>query len=119
MIENITLGELALGIAFLVSLITGGLFLHGQLKKYIGNQLKDEFQGIYGRLDKIDDRLNDVDKEATKNYLVTFLSRVERDVQVDEIELERFYEQFAHYEKLNGNSYIKQKVSKLQTEGKL
>lgn len=117
--ENITIGELSLGIAFLVSLISGGLFLHGQLKKYIGSQLKDEFQGINDRLDHIDGRLDVVDMEACKNYLVQFLSRVERDIAVDEIERERFYEQFAHYEKMGGNSYIKQKVNKLQAEGKL
>ncbi len=117
--ENITLGELSLGIAFLVSLISGGLFLHGQLKKYIGSQLKDEFKGINDRLDEIGGRLDVVDMEACKNYLVQFLSRVERGVDVDEIERERFWEQFAHYEKMGGNSYIKQKASKLQAEGKL
>lgn len=117
--ESLTIGELSLGIAFLVSLISGGLFLHGQLKTYIGNQLKDEFKGINDRLDHIDGRLDVVDMEACKNYLVSFLSRVERDIQVDEIERERFYEQYAHYEKMGGNSYIRQKVNKLQTEGKL
>lgn len=117
--ENLTLGELSLGIAFLVSLISGGLFLHGQLKKYISGQLKDEFAELNQRLDHIDGRLDTVDMEACKNYLVTFLSRVERDIAVDEIERERFWEQFAHYEKMGGNSYIKQKVNKLQAEGEL
>ena len=117
--ESLTLGEISLGIAFLVSLISGGLFLHGQLKKYISGQLKDDFAEVNNRLDKIDGRLDIVDMEACKNYLVQFLSRIERDVPVDEIEKERFYEQFAHYEKIGGNSYIKQKVNKLQAEGKL
>ena len=57
--------------------------------------------------------------QACKNYLVSFLSDVEKDELTDEIERERFWEQYQHYTEHGGNSYIKRKVEKLKSEGKL
>ena len=57
--------------------------------------------------------------ENCKNYLVTFLAACERGQAHDEIELERFHEQLSHYQAIGGNSYIKDKVMKLQNAGKL
>lgn len=64
-------------------------------------------------------KIDAVDLENCKNYLVTFLASCERGEAHDEIELERFHEQLEHYKKLGGNSYIHAKVEKLKTNGKL
>lgn len=57
--------------------------------------------------------------QACKNYLVSFLSDVEKNHPIDETERERFWEQYQHYTEHGGNSYIKRKVEHLQSEGKL
>lgn len=46
--------------------------------------------------------------------LVSFLAGVEQGEAVDEIQTQRFYEEYEHYVNRGGNSYIKQKVQKLK-----
>lgn len=70
-------------------------------------------------LEPVVKQITSVDIENCKNYLVRFLADVDRGEQIDEIERERFWEQFEHYGKIGGNSYIKSKVEHLQKEGKL
>jgi hypothetical protein len=67
----------------------------------------------------IEKKIDSVDMEHTKNYLVRFLAEVERSQEHDEIEIERFHEQYEHYIKIGGNSYIKAKVEKLKGAGML
>lgn len=64
-------------------------------------------------------RIDNVQLLSDKNFLVSFLARVEKNLIVDEVEKERFYEVYKDYRELGGNSYIAHKVEKLQKEGKL
>ena len=57
--------------------------------------------------------------ENCKNFLVSFLARCDRGEYIDEIEKERFWEQYEHYRELGGNAYIGNKVESLRKEGKL
>jgi hypothetical protein len=57
--------------------------------------------------------------DNAKNYIVPFLARVERGEPVDNIEVERFHEEYKYYRDHDGNSYIKSRVEKLQSAGKL
>lgn len=61
--------------------------------------------------------LRKVDMESTKNYLVMVLSDIEKGKKMDEIESERFWEQYRHYVDAGGNSYIKRRVEKYKDEG--
>ena len=64
-------------------------------------------------------RIDNVQLLSDKNFLVSFLAKVENNLIVDEVEKERFYEVYKDYRELGGNSYIAHKVEKLQKEGKL
>lgn len=64
-------------------------------------------------------RIDNVQLLSDKNFLVSFLARVENGLIIDEVEKERFYEVYKDYRDLGGNSYIAHKVEKLQKEGKL
>ena len=64
-------------------------------------------------------RIDNVQLLSDKNFLVSFLARVENGLIIDEVEKERFYEVYKDYIELGGNSYIAHKVEKLQKEGKL
>lgn len=89
------------------------------LKKYLTTVIKTELEPIKQKLDEVTADLDKVDLNSCKNYLVRFLSDIEQGNPVDEIEKERFYEQFEHYERVGGNSYIHSKVDKLRQKGLL
>lgn len=128
--ESITLGDIAAGVAFLVGLIGGIIAFRRNLKTLLQGLLKDELASLKNDITSVKDdlskeissikkELSDVDMEACKNYLVRFLADVEQGKAIDEIELQRFWEQFDHYEKRGGNSYIHQKVEKLRSKNYL
>ena len=111
------------GLVFLITTLAGLIgacaTIYGYLKKGIDKLFEVQLQKIEKRLDAVDEHIADVDINATKNYLVQVLSDVEQGAPFDEIEKERFYEQYQHYQNVGGNSYIKRKVETLQNEGKL
>ena len=119
--ENITLGQIGSAVAFVVALITGVGYISSRMKKFISTAMDDQMKDIDKRFDDIDTKmdglsatLNVVDMESCKNYLVQFLSEVERGQLIDAIEKERFWEQYEHYQKIGGNSYIKRRVEELR-----
>lgn len=117
--QNITLGQIATAVAFFVALITGVGYLLKQVKTGIQSALKTEFKPINDKLSSIEARLDSVDMESTKNYLVSVISDVDKGIAMGEVEKERFYEQYQHYTKIGGNSYIKKKVDQLEKEGRI
>ena len=117
--EQITVGEVGLTITFLVGLIGGIGYLRNHLKEWIASALKEELGSIEKKIDKMQEQINEVGKDARKNFLVARLSDAERGNEWDEVERERFWEQYDVYCKNGGNSYIKDKVNKLKLERKI
>ena len=117
--EAITLGQVALAVTFLVGLISGISYLRIHLKDWVGQSVKDQFVQMDEKIDDINRRLNDVDMENCKNFLVSVITEVEKGGWLHEVERERFWEEYEHYMKLGGNSYIKRKVEQLDEAGKL
>lgn len=124
--ENITLGQIAVALAFIVGLATAFAYLHKLVKGWISKSLKEEFEEVNKKIDGLSkdfgdlkNQLNVVDIESCKNYLVAFLADVDKGMPIDEIERERFWEEFHHYESKGGNSYIHRKVEQLKAENKL
>lgn len=107
--ESITLGQVSLAITFIVGLISGIGFLSQSTKRWISAAMKEQMSELTRRLDQ-------VDMESTKNYLVSYLSDVENGKVPGEIEKQRFYEGYQHYEAIGGNSYIKHKVDELKAK---
>lgn len=99
--EQITLGDIAAWAGFAVML---------------GGSVAAIIKGVKKVVEKL---LLPLSLDNAKNYLVPFLSKVERGEPVDEIELERFHEEFQFYVSHGGNSYVKSRVEKLQKAGKL
>lgn len=119
--EQITLGQIGIAVGFLVALIAGVKTLKTSIKDWLKSALKEQFDGVNRRFDELDTkqtavikRLDTVDIENCKNYLVTFLAEVARGEMKDETEMQRFWEEFEHYQSLGGNSYIKNKVEELK-----
>lgn len=113
-----TLGYMAEIVIFLGGLIAGLTYLYATLKKWLTKVFEEQNTEMKKRLDEIDNRLDTMDKETTKNYLVQFMSEVKRGEIINETERQRFYEQYHHYVKeLDGNTYIKTEVENLQKKG--
>lgn len=65
------------------------------------------FEPIYKKIDKIDEN-------QCRNFLVDFLSDIEKGIEKDEVQIKRAYEVYEHYTKdLHKNSYIHDKWEKL------
>lgn len=117
--QNVTLGEFSGWITLIAGLIIGTGAIYKALKNIITKMLETEFENVNKKLDDLNERIETVDVETCKNFLVARLAELEKGLQMDEIEKERFYEQYDHYKEKGGNSYIKRKVDAMETEGKL
>lgn len=118
--KDLTLEQISIAIIFLVGLI-GGVVALG---KYIVNALKlafkDDFKGINDKIDELTLSIKKTDKNATMNYLVRCIDDIDRGIKLESASKQRFYEQCEHYIKdLEGNTYIKKEIDKLEKEGKL
>lgn len=118
-LQEISLGQIAVCITFLLGLI-GGI---GQIKKIIESAIKSatkpELDAINAKLEALDVKTDKQDLENVKNYLVLVMSDIERGERLDEVEVSRFEEQYEYYTKKGGNSYIHRKYNKLKSEGKI
>ncbi len=113
------LGDVGSLIATIAAIISSCAGIYVYIKKALKTLFKTQTTDLQERLDKQEKAINRVDMENCKNFLVSFLSRVDREQEVDEIERERFWEQYEHYLSLGGNSYIKNKVETLCKKGVL
>lgn len=117
-------------LGLIASIITSSGVIGGALL-YIGKKILNKtLKPFSDKIDKLEEarieqhadtikRIDNVQLLSDKNFLVSFLARVENNLIVDEVEKERFYEVYKDYRELGGNSYIAHKVEKLQKEGKL
>ena len=103
-----TISELSTYLAMLVALGGSIAAIVAGVKKAIKPMLKP-----------LEEKIDAVDMETCKNFLVHILAEIEHGGDMDEIEIERFREVMEHYTKLGGNSYIKAKIKRLEEAGKL
>lgn len=124
--ETWTLGQMAGSLALLVAIIAGVQSLKKNIKTWLEEALKTRFDAIDKqnekillKIDNVDKKVDKVDTENCKNYLVTFLAEVRRGEVKDSIEFQRFWEEYDHYVSKGGNSYIREDVEDLKTKGLL
>ena len=68
MLENITLGQIAAVIAFIVALYGGIKYLKKEVKDAISEMLKDEFKSVDDKLDNDNKRINELEKQNMFMY---------------------------------------------------
>lgn len=116
---NITVNEIATGLALLAGIIASVIYLTKQLKDWIEKLLDSKFRTLNLRIDSIEQKIDKVDMETCKNFLVRFLADAENGGPLLEQEKERFWEEYGHYIESGGNSYIKEWTEKLKKKGYL
>lgn len=127
-VQNLTLGEIAIALAFIVGLYGSIKHIKKVIKEAIENvvstslktALDAEFKTTNKKLDDVQASVKKLDVYTTKNFLVRYLADIERGEVIFESEKQRFWEEYDHYtDELKENSYIKEWVARLKEEGKL
>ena len=117
--SNITLGDIATALAFIVAL--GGSIgaVVKAIKKALQGMFDEQTKSINERLDKSDKAIAKLDMDNCKNFIVQTLSSAERGTVLTKEELIRLSEEYDHYTGEGNNSYIVEWHDKLKREGKL
>ena len=105
--DDITLGQISNLMLWVIGFGTATLTIVKAVKSTIAKSFEP-----------IDKKIDNVDLNSTKNFLVRCIADLDKE-GMDAVTRMRFYEQFEHYQKLGGNSYIRDEVERLKKEGKL
>ncbi len=102
-LENVTLGQISDILLFLAEFVGVIVTIIIAMKKILNKQLNP-----------ITDKIDKLDTNQCRNYLVDFLADIEQGIKKDETQVKRAYEVYDHYSKdLKGNSYIHDKWERL------
>lgn len=119
-VKNLTLLDISVIVLFIVGLIKGVQELKKAIKEFLQKLLEDQFKEVNDKLDGMQTSIRKLDKQECKNFIVRYLADVERGDYIYESEQYRFWEEYDHYiNDLHENSYIKEWVARLKSEGKL
>lgn len=117
--DNITIGQITATITFIVAFLGGVKYLLESMKKIIDKALKPTNDKIDVIEKKLTEEMKRIDINATKNFLVTNIDEIKKGTDLDGITKQMIYEQYEHYQKLGGNSYISSEIERLRKEGVL
>lgn len=116
--ENITLGEIAKEMSFLIGIIGSVIYLKKGTIKGITNVIDEQLSPIKTEIETLK-------QETSKNYLDSIKTELINLMELaDKREISpeqkmRLYELYDYYSSHGGNSYIHTKWEKLKKEGKL
>lgn len=118
MVENITLGEIAKGLAFVVSLIGSVVYLKKGTIKGLSKVIDNQLEPIKAEIKGLKEETSKNNLSSIKTDLINLMELADK----KEISLEqklRAYELYDFYSEHGGNSYVHDKWEKLKKEGKL
>lgn len=129
-IEQLTLGQILIALTFIVGLVAAIQNLKKNIREGLDKMMKDRFDkidenqkkmsvDIQKNQESLSKEIHRVSMENCKNYLVTFISEAARGEIKDEVETQRFWEEYEYYIKNDGNSYVKERVEQLKAKNKL
>lgn len=119
MIKDITFEQIAFAMTFLAGFFGGIGYFYKNIKKWLEDIIGKQFEPFQETMTNLDTKINLVDMESCKNYLVRCLGDFEHGNPLSEVEQERFWEEYRHYLEIGGNSYIERRVEKLKADNKL
>lgn len=117
--QDLTLGAIGGGLVFLIGFIAAWKSLKNAMKENLEELLEDKFDSIDENLDAVNKKLTRVGLGSCKNYIVPFLAFVERGGSPSEVERQRFWDAYEAYTENGGNTYIQDRVARLQKKGLL
>ena len=102
-LSNLTLGNFAEALVFITGLLGSIAYLKANIHKWV--------------LGDIDKKLEAIQMESCKDYLVQNIGNMERGVKLSQTEIQRFYDRYKIYGDLGGNGYIRSEVEALEEKG--
>ncbi|MCI9247404.1 MAG: hypothetical protein HFJ30_09985 [Clostridia bacterium] len=107
--ENITL--IIISIATLLNAVLAIYNFVSKIRNGSKNVIDKKFQIA---LSPLEQKIDKIDENQCRNFLVDFLADIENGVEKDEVQIKRAYEVYEHYTNdLHKNSYIHDKWEKL------
>lgn len=127
--ENITLGQVAGALAFLVLLVGNIKSLIKDFKNPIDKRLEKILEPINKKIDDLEKKLDDMEKEhmkklsnieleSIKNDLVNYMNLADKGMVTLKTKKD-MYVLYDEYRKHGGNSYIHDEWKRLKKEGKI
>lgn len=116
--ENITLGEIAKTLAFIVGIIGSIMYLKKGTIKGLSKVINEELNPIKKEIKEIKEETTKNNLSSIKTDLINLMELADRQIISIEQKM-RAYELYDYYGKHGGNSYVHDKWEKLKKEGKL
>lgn len=123
------LGKLNDNILIIVGLITSLIFLATQIRNlktslisFTKKIFEDEFDAVHSDIKALSEKIDSVEQNATRNFLVRCITDFDNGTRVSEAVKIRFWDEYDRYtdpKGMNQNSYIKTNVNRLEKEGKI
>lgn len=116
--ENITLGEIAKTLAFIVGIIGSVLYLKKGTVKGLSKVINEELEPIKKEIKEVKEETAKNNLSSIKTDLINFMELADKRTISTEQKI-RSYELYDYYSQHGGNSYVHDKWEKLKKEGKI
>lgn len=112
--DEITLGQMRNFLLWVIAFGTAIITVVRAVKKAVNSAFEPMNKKIDALQESLTKQIEQVDQNATKNYLVQTLAQIDRNGEIDGVSKARLYEQYEHYVKQGGNSYVKDEFERLK-----
>lgn len=116
--ENITLGEIAKVLAFVVGIIGSVLYLKKGTVKGLSKVINEELEPIKKEIKEVKEETAKNNLSSIKTDLINLMELADKGTISTEQKI-RSYELYDYYSQHGGNSYVHDKWEKLKKEGKI
>ena len=127
--EKLTIGQIAMSLVFLLSIIGNIKSLIKTIKEPIDKKLAKVLEPVYGKIDGLEEKIDNMEKEhmkklskleleSTRNDLVNYMSLADKGIVTPKTK-EDMHVLYDEYRKHGGNSYIHDEWERLKKEGKI
>lgn len=116
--ENLTLGELAKNLLFIVSFIGSFVYLKKGTVKGITTVIDEKLEPIKKEVTNLKEETSKNNLSSIKTDLINLMELSDREIISSEQKM-RAYELYDYYCKHGGNSYVHDKWERLKKEGKI
>lgn len=118
-IENITLGQIGVWLAFIVTFV-GSILAILRYAKQVNNKILEPLNKKLIEMDKEHlKKIEILELNSIKTDLVNFINDVEHNVPKSQIQKLNAHELYDRYSELGGNSYVHDHWEKLKKEGRI
>jgi hypothetical protein len=118
LVDDLTLGDLAKWLAFIVGLISSVVYLKKGTIKGIASVIDERLEPIKKEVENLKEETSKNNLSSIKTDLINLMELADKEKISPEQKM-RSYELYDYYCKHGGNSYVHDKWERLKNEGKI